>query len=216
MQDTQNTNGQPDQAPELPQTSSVATPDPDAETDTHSGTDTIEANKTDSKEHSPEKQDEAQPREPREVAWTASEFVAHDKSAGWYVSLGLAAVVVAVVIYLITKDKVSVAVVIVGALVLGVYGGHQPRELDYRLDAHSLSIGDKHHSYEEFRSFAVVPEGALSSIIFMPLKRFALTTTIYYAPDDEDKIVSLLADRLPIDEDHKHDAIDRLMRRIRF
>jgi hypothetical protein len=154
--------------------------------------------------------------QPQEVSWTASEFIAHEKSVGWYISLGLAALVVATAIFLITKDKISVVVVVVGALILGVYGGHQPRQLAYRLDAQSLSIGDKHHSYEEFRSFSIIPEGALSSIIFMPLKRFALPVTIYYAPDDKDKIVAMLSDCLPFDEEHKHDAIDRLMRRIRF
>ncbi len=61
----------------------------------------------------------------------------------------------------------------------------------------------------------MVPEGAFSSVVFMPLKRFAPPRTIYYAPEDEDRIVGLLVNRLPLEE-HRADAVDGLMRRIRF
>lgn len=121
----------------------------------------------------------------------------------------------AAAVFLLTKDKISVVVIVVAALLLGAYANHKPRQLEYRLDAHGLSVGDKHFTYDQFRSFSVLPEGAFSSIVLMPLKRFALTTTLYYAPEDEDKIVNLLSDYLPLEE-RGHDAVDRLMHRIRF
>lgn len=149
------------------------------------------------------------------ITWTASEFIAHHKSAGWYVGLMVGTVALAAVIFLLTKDKVSTGVAIIAGLMLGIYAAHQPRQLEYRVDGHGVSIGQSQHPYDEFRSFSVVPEGAFSSIVFMPLKRFALPTTLYYAPADEDRIVSILADQLPL-ENHQPDAVDRLMRRIRF
>lgn len=149
------------------------------------------------------------------ITWTAGEFIAHQKSLVWYVALLGAAVVVAGIIYLITKDVISSGVIIVGAIVLAVYGAREPRQLEYRLDRRGLSIGDRQHAYNEFRSFAVVPEGAFNSIVLMPLKRFSLLTTIYYSPEDEEKIVAILAARLPL-EQRKKDVIDRLMWRIRF
>ena len=154
-------------------------------------------------------------RSDKAISWTASEFIAHQKSAGWYLILGGTAIVVAGIIYLLTKDIISVIVVLVGALTLGVYGARQPRQIDYRLDTSGVTMGPKHHLYEEFRSFAIVPEGAFSSIVFMPLRRFGQLTTIYYAPADEDKIVGLLNNVLPL-ETHRLDAVDQLMRRIRF
>ena len=149
------------------------------------------------------------------IDWTASEFIAHDKSSGWYARLGGIGLVLAVAIYVVTRDLISTMVVIVGAFAFGYYAGRQPRQLDYRLDEYGLSVGEKSYAYEEFRSFAVVPEGAFSSIIFMPLKRFATLTTIYYAPEDEDKIIQMLLPRLPLEE-YRHDYVDRFMHRIRF
>jgi hypothetical protein len=149
------------------------------------------------------------------VAWTASEFVAHDKSFRWYTALAGGAIIFAALVYLVTRDYVSVGVVLLAALIFGYYAGHQPREMQYKLDASGLTIGSKHLDYGQFRSFSVLPEGAFSSIVFMPLRRFAVPTTIYYAPEDEERIVGMLESRLPLDE-RGHDAIDRLMHRIRF
>ena len=152
---------------------------------------------------------------PDSITWTASEFVAHDKSAGWYFALAVSAALISALVYLITKDVISVAVVVVAALLLGVYGSHKPRELEYRLDEHGIGIAHKYYSFDQFRSFSVRAEGAFTSIIFMPLKRFAPPISIYYAPDDEDKIMAALSSRLPFEE-ARRDAVDNLMRRIRF
>ena len=149
------------------------------------------------------------------IAWTASEYIAHHKSSGWYATLGGSALVGTFLVWLITKDKISAAVVLFGALVFGIYAGRQPRQLEYCLDGSGLTIGSKFYAYDTFRSFSVVAEGAFSSIVFMPLKRFATAVSIYYAPQDEAAIVELLAVRLP-SEDRGKDPIDRLMSRIRF
>ncbi len=51
--------------------------------------------------------------------WTASEFVAHQKTPGWYGLLALAALVLSGLIYLLTRDIISASVVIVAALFFG-------------------------------------------------------------------------------------------------
>ena len=158
--------------------------------------------------------DETEPAE-GELSWTASEFMAHDKSAGWYVLLLLGAGLFAAAVYLLTKDVVSTGVVIVAAIILAIYGSHQPQEQQYTLDAQGIGIGSKRYDYDMYKSFAVASEGAFSSLVFMPLKRFAVPLTIYYAPEDEERIITLLGDRLPM-EKHRLDAIDHLMRRLRF
>jgi len=149
------------------------------------------------------------------ITWTASEFIAHTKSTSWYLLLSVAAIVVAAIIFLITRDKITTVVVLVAALALGVYGARKPRELAYGLHPGGVSIADKFYGYENFRSFAVVDEGGLSSIVFVPMKRFGQLLTIYFDPNDEPAITDMLADRLPL-EVREHDMLDRFMKRIRF
>jgi hypothetical protein len=160
-----------------------------------------------------------QPAEPARHAetatWSASEFIHHQKSVGWYGMLTLATAVLAAGVYLLTKDKISTSVIIIVAIVLGISAARAPRTLEYKLDEAGLTIGEKFYAYGQFRSFALVQEGAFSSIVFMPLKRFMPLLTIYYAPADEAKVVAVLSDHLPM-ETHQLDMVDQLMRRIRF
>lgn len=149
------------------------------------------------------------------ISWTASEFIAHQKSGGWYGLLTLGAIATAVIVWFVTKDLVSSIVILFAALALGVYGRRQPRELTYNLDVGGLTIAQKYYPYAGFRSFAVMTEGAVTSIVFMPLKRFQPLISIYYDPKDEEAIVDLLSDRLPMEE-RQQDALERLMWRIRF
>ena len=152
---------------------------------------------------------------PGGVTWTASEFIAHHKSFGWYSLLGLAAMIVAAVVWLLAKDIFSAALVFVGVLLLGVYGAHKPRQLTYNLDDLGITIGSSHHTFSEFRSFSVISEGAFASIELVPLRRFAMYTTVYFVPADEDKIINVLSTHLPM-EKPRNDLVEQLMRRVRF
>jgi len=149
------------------------------------------------------------------VSWTASEFIAHQKNASWYGLLVVGALVASALVFLLTKDKISVAMIVIVAITFGAFASRQPRVLQYQLNEGGLNIGDKFYPYALFKSFAVIQEDGLESISLIPLKRFMPILSIYFAPDDADKIVNMLGDYLP-HEDRQADAIDRLMRRLRF
>jgi hypothetical protein len=149
------------------------------------------------------------------ITWTASEFMDHTKSASWYIGLLLVAVALSVGFYALFRDLITAIVILVAAAALGFYARRQPRQLEYQLDSQGLSIESKHFPYSSFRSFSVVDEGPFGSIAFMPLKRFGLIITVYFDPQDEDHIVELIGEHLPL-EPHTQDAVDRFMTRIRF
>lgn len=149
------------------------------------------------------------------VTWVASEFIAHTKTVGWYAALFAVTVVFAAAVWLLTKDMVATVVIIFAGLLFGTYAARKPRQINYALDSLTLTVGQRAHPLNEFRSYAIVPEGAFSSIMLMPLQRFGLITTIYFDPQDEAAIVGILSHRLP-HEERKPDAIDRVLRRIRF
>ena len=144
------------------------------------------------------------------VSWTASEFIAHDKSPNWYILLFGGAVIAAGLVWLVTKDIVSSAVILVAVAVLAAYSSRKPRELQYTLDDHGIIIGEKHYAYTTFRSFSVIEEGAFSSIELMPLKRFSPPISVYYDPANEDAIADALTPHLPF-HPHEPDPVDKLI-----
>jgi hypothetical protein len=141
------------------------------------------------------------------VAWQAPEFIAHPKSLQWYGLLALVAVAIAALVYWLTKDKITAGVVIFAAIALGFYAGRKPRTLQYLLDGQGLTIDQKYYD--------IMEEAGSVSIAFLPLKRFGQLTAIYFDPEDEQAIVELLGDRLPL-EDRSHDLLDTFMHRIKF
>ena len=149
------------------------------------------------------------------VNWVAAEFIHHHKSGSWYALLGLAAVIIAALVYVITHDFISTGVVVFGALLFGVYGARKPRQVPYTLTLKIIKIDQKQYFLEGYRSFSVVPEGDANSIILMPMKRFSVPVTILYPSDVEAKILDILSAILP-QADYQHDVIDQLLHRIRF
>jgi hypothetical protein len=149
------------------------------------------------------------------VTWTASEFIAHEKSPFWYVIFIVVVVVIAGGLFLLTRDYISVAVVVVLAAVFGVAGSRKPRVVSYSVDRGGISVGKAFHPYGSFKSFAVVDEGAFSSITFLPLKRFNLPLSIYFDRGDENKIMNMLGGHLPL-EPGQLDPLERMMRNLHF
>ena len=149
------------------------------------------------------------------VEWTASEYIAHEKGAGWYGLLTAGGGLLVVFVYVVTRDILASIVILLSCAAIGVYAGRKPATKRYVLDEKGIQADEKFHLYSEFRSFSVVEEGAINSIWLKPLKRFAPIVVMYYSPEDEQKIVDVLANFLP-NEERELDAIDRFSKRIRF
>jgi len=150
------------------------------------------------------------------ISWTASEYIAHQKSFGWYGALAAATVLFAGLVYWLTGgDFVSIGVVIFAALVFGIYAGKQPKEQAYSISPAGVGIGGKVYDFSQLKTFSITNEGAFSSITFLPMKRFMPAISIYYDPTDEDAIVEALTAYLPMDVE-KRDVVDNFMRKIRF
>jgi hypothetical protein len=149
------------------------------------------------------------------VSWTASEYIAHNKGLPWFIMLGLVLAVVAIGMYFVTHDFITAIVVAVAGITFGVFAARQPHVLEYTLDSRGIKIGQKFYPYAEFKSFDVTEEGPLTAILLEPLKRFLPPITVFYDQNEEEAIFNVLGNYLPHQE-KAPDAVDRLMRRIRF
>ncbi len=137
------------------------------------------------------------------------------KNSNWYVILILGAFGMSIVVYFLTRDIISSISLLVFAILLAVVAARKPRTLQYHLGDHGLQVEQKFYPYQDFKSFSVINEGAINSIMLLPLKRFATGVTMYYAPEDEQKILDVLSSELPYEE-RQQDPVDKFMQRIRF
>jgi hypothetical protein len=149
------------------------------------------------------------------ITWSASEYVAHQKGSEWFILLGLATVAGSIVIFFLTGDAANILFVVAMAVIFGVMAARKPRTLTYEIDEDGMKIGLRLYGYDLFKAFGVVDEDAARSIVLLPLQRFMPPISVYYDPKDEEKILQTLSVYLPYEE-HEHDIVERIMRRIRF
>ena len=150
-----------------------------------------------------------------EAQWTASEFIAHEKSPMWYAGLAGVAVVLIALAQFLMHDVVAVVSIALIAVLFGAVASHKPRTLEYRISDDGIQMGRRQFMYSDFKSFGVVKEDAFSNITLIPMKRFSPPLTIYYPPEEEDTIVAALSAYLPM-APVRVDMIDSLLRRIRL
>lgn len=149
------------------------------------------------------------------VSWTASEYIEHARGLVWYVLLGVITLFFAAVIYRYNHDRFATGLVVIVGIIVAIYSLKKPQQLTYQLSDDGLMIGEKSYSYRLFKSFAIIHEGALSSVTFLPIKKFMPPLSIFFEADNEEQIVKILGNHLPYEE-RGLDKIDSLTRKLRF
>lgn len=149
------------------------------------------------------------------LQWKASEFIDHQKGFTWFLPVVLCGLIIVAATYFLTKGLLTPLVIVVGTIAFTVFAKQKPRTLTYALFPGTIKIGTRLYSYDDFKSFSIVQDGALYSIFLEPIKRFFPPQTIYFPPEEGEKIFDFLAERLPHIE-RKADPVDRLMQKIRF
>ncbi len=151
----------------------------------------------------------------KDFSWTASEYIDHQQTSGWYAGLGLATVVVTAAVFLLTHDIVAAVLIPLMGVAVGIFSRRKPRQLTYILSSDGLQIGGKAYSYGLFKSFAIMSDGGMLSIYLPPVKRFMAPVSAYFAPADHEKIFDILQEHLPYEE-RQLELTERLTRRLRF
>jgi hypothetical protein len=149
------------------------------------------------------------------VEWEAPEFIEHPHGVGWYLALILVTAALAGLAYLIARDYIAAAIMIIVGIIVAVYAHQKPGQAKYEINDSGISINGKVYYYNDYKSFTVIPEGKLSSINLFPLKRFMPPLSAYFDSKDEPKIMNALGNYLPYDE-RKLDSIERISRRLRL
>lgn len=149
------------------------------------------------------------------ISWTASEYISHQKGFGWFVLVLLAVAGLAGVVYLITDDLISPIVILIIGVAFTVFAGRPPQTLEYSIDGTGVHIGSKSYPYDRFRSFAVLADEPIPTIMLTPIRRFDLPINIHFDPADAEKIIEILGNYLP-GEEREAPAVDRFMSKIRF
>lgn len=152
--------------------------------------------------------------EEREIVnWQAPDMIIGEKSKRWYaVFFVVVAVLVGVALWFqLWSFAVLIAVASV-AIMMTRRDSHR-NLISYSLSTRGIYIGNVFHPYDEFKHFGIIQESQIYSIVFVPKRRFAPSTSIYFDKQNGEKITDIIGQRLPMEQLHL-DLIDRIIRKI--
>lgn len=150
------------------------------------------------------------------ISWSASEFVHHEKNVLWYLGLAGATIAIAAAVYFIlNQDTFTLVIVLLLGVVFGIAAARKPRVLNYMVDDFGLAVDKKQYKYEDFKSFSLEKDSAISSLIFMPVQRFSPPLTLYVPSENIDDVIDLVGVYLPL-EQQETGYVDKFLSRIRF
>ncbi|OGL31606.1 hypothetical protein A3F64_02320 [Candidatus Saccharibacteria bacterium RIFCSPHIGHO2_12_FULL_42_8] len=148
------------------------------------------------------------------ISWEASESIDHERDGTWFIGF-ISVVVILLGVSVWQQQWTFTALIVIMAVAMMVYIRRPTRVLRYSLSFNGLHVGEQFHSFDEFRSFGILEDGALFSVMLMPTKRFGQALTIYFTENEGEKIVDILGAYLPMETLHL-DAMDNLLRRLRL
>lgn len=149
------------------------------------------------------------------VSWSASEYIDHKQGSAWFLGLAGATVLLSGALYLLSKDYFGSAIVLLLGVIVGVFARRTPRQLTYELSGDGIKIEQKLYPFALFKTFSIVQDGVLTSIDFIPIKKFMPPVSAYFDPSDQNKIIAVLEQHLPYEE-RQLDRVERLTRRLHF
>ena len=149
------------------------------------------------------------------ITWTGSEFLDKQKTFSWYLGLAGVIAVVCGIIYLLGRDVFPVVFIIIISVLFAVVASRRPRQLQYTIDDNGLSVGRRGYSFADFKSFSLQQDGAIGYINLMPLKRLAMEVSIFYPPEEEQRVIEALSQHIPHDQ-VEEPMVDKLFKNFHF
>lgn len=147
--------------------------------------------------------------------WEAQDSVIGEKNKLWYVLFTIAVIALAAVAWFIGSWTFAALILVSAVAIIVSRTSSAARVVSYSLSGMGFFIDGKLHEYNQFKSFGILKEPGVFSIVFLPKKRFSTSVSIYFAEQDGEKIVDIIGARLPMEEIHP-DIIDKIVRKLKL
>jgi hypothetical protein len=94
------------------------------------------------------------------IEWQAPEFEKYEKGTGWFIALGIIALIFFTIV-LIMKNFIFAILIVLIVFTIFLYALKQPRIINFKISGKGITIEDRLFAYQELKSFWIfyeVPE----------------------------------------------------------
>ena len=147
------------------------------------------------------------------IQWQAPEYVQERRSPWWFIGFWVVVIILMLAAIFIIRSISFAVLVPAMAAALMIYSHRPPRTLSYVLSSKGLYINEKLHPLAEFRSFGVVQDESIPSLMLLPVQRFRPGLSVHFPSEAGETIVDMLGSRIPMQE-IKLDAFDKIIQKL--
>lgn len=91
------------------------------------------------------------------IQWEAPEFEKYEKGAGWFIVLGIFALIIFTIV-LLMKNFIFAILIILAVFTIFIYALKEPRLVTFKISGKGITIDTKIYSYDELKSFWIFYE----------------------------------------------------------
>ena len=151
--------------------------------------------------------------ETQPIQWQAPEYSQERRSPWWFIAFWLVTALLMFFAAFVVKSWSFAILVPAMAAALMIYSHRPPHILSYVLSSKGIYINEKLHPMGEFRSFGIIKDETIPSLMLIPVKRFRPGLTVHFPAEIGETIVDLLGSRIPMQE-LKIDVLDQITRKL--
>lgn len=149
------------------------------------------------------------------IQWQAPEYAQERRSPWWFIGFWAVTILLIIAAIFLVRSITFAILIPAMAAALMIYSHRPPRVLNYVLSSKGIFINEKLHPLSEFKSFGVMRDEAILSMMLIPVQRFRPGLTVHFPEEVGEAIVDFLGSRIPM-QDIKLDAFDRIIRTLRI
>jgi len=146
----------------------------------------------------------------------APQFVEREKAPGWYTTIGLAGLVIAVFFIFFMHRYLAAVVTILGVIVLFRYANVKPKKREVEISDQGIKVGTIFYPYEKIVGFWFIGTQDGIVLYFQTKRRFLANIAIPLENKNPDEIRIVLAPHLPELPSQGEDMLDKVGRILRF
>jgi hypothetical protein len=145
-----------------------------------------------------QKNDHLTNNQPQTIAWQDYEFPVRVKSKKWFLKIIAATAIIGAILFILSRDYVTIIALIVGVLVLIAYSFRKPKITNFTVNKQRITIGKHQFSFMDYNAYFMKEYENHNAIVLIPYKRFAPSVTIYIKDEYVDQVVDLISEIIPI------------------
>lgn len=136
-----------------------------------------------------------------EFSWQSVEYIHRPKGAGWIVGLVIVALALGAFAYWL-HAWTFIALILVMTIAFGVVAYRHPRTLHFKLSQTAVEIDGQVYPLSRFRSYGLLLEEDLFTLVLVPVKRFRPSITLFFHEAEAQQIVGIMSSHLPKEDIH--------------